>query len=261
MSLQKIHPTAIVDSKARLHESVEIGPYSIIGPDVEVGEGTWLGPHVVLRGPMTVGRNNKIFQFASLGEISQDKAAKPDDATRVEIGDGNTIREYVTINRGTLKEQGVTRVGDDNWIMAGTHIAHDCIVGSHTILANCVLLAGHVTIEDWAILGGYTGVHQFCRIGMHAFSGGGSVILRDVPPFVMVQGNPAEPRAINSEGLKRRGFNAGDLVAIKDAYKLIYLSGRPMAEVKIELAELARASGHVQRMLEFIESSKRSLAR
>ena len=261
MSALRLHPTAIIDPKARLHESVEVGPYSIIGPEIEIGEGSWIGPHVVLRGPMTLGRNNKIYQFASLGEISQDKSAKANEPTRVEIGDGNTIREYVTINRGTLKEQAVTRVGNDNWIMAGTHIAHDCVVGNHTILANCVLLAGHVTIEDYAILGGYTGVHQFCCVGMHAFSGGGSVILRDVPPFVMVQGNPAEPRAINSEGLKRRGFGVEDLSAIKDAYKLIYLSGRPMAEVKAELAVLAQSSAHVQRMLEFIETSKRSLAR
>ncbi len=261
MNAKRIHPTAVVDSKARLHGSVEVGPYSIIGPDVEIGEGSWIGPHVVLRGPMTLGRDNKIFQFSSLGEISQDKTARPDEPTRVEIGDGNTIREYVTISRGTMKQQAVTRVGNDNWIMAGTHIAHDCVVGHHTILANCVLLAGHVTIEDWAILGGYTGVHQFCRVGAHAFSGGGSVILRDVLPFVMVQGNPAEPRAINSEGLKRRGFGAEDLAAIKDAYKLIYLSGRPMAEVKAELAVLAQSSAHVKSMLEFIESSKRSLAR
>ena len=257
----RIHSTAVIDPQAKVHPSVEVGPYSIIGPEVEIGEGTWIGPHAVLRGPMTIGRDNQIFQFSSLGEISQDKSATRDERTRVEIGDGNTIREYVTINRGTLKEQAVTRVGNDNWIMAGTHIAHDCVVGNHTILANCVLLAGHVTIEDHAILGGYTGVHQFCRVGMHAFSGGGSVILRDVPPFVMVQGNPAEPRAINSEGLKRNGFSAEDLAAIKDAYKLIYLSGRPMAEVKIELAALAPSSVHVQRMLEFIENSKRSLAR
>lgn len=259
--MARIHPTAVVDPQARLHETVEVGPYTVIGAGVEIGAGTWIGPHAVLNGPMTIGRDNRIYQFASLGELSQDKSAKRDDATRVEIGDGNTIREYVTINRGTLKEQGVTRVGHDNWIMAGTHVAHDCVVGDHTILANGVMLAGHVTIEDWAILGGATGVHQFCRIGAHAFSGGGSIILRDVPPFVMVQGNPAEPRAINSEGLKRRGFTADDIGAIKDAYKLIYLSGKRLAEVKAGLEPLAATSAHVRGMLEFIESSKRSLAR
>ena len=193
--------------------------------------------------------------------MSQDKTAKYEDATRVEIGDNNTIREYVTINRGTLKEQGVTRVGDHNWLMACAHIAHDCIVGNHTILANNVLLAGHVTIDDHVILGGASGVHQFCRIGQGAFSGGGSIILGAVPPFVMVQGNPAEPRAINSEGMKRRGLSADDIGAVKDAYKLIYLSGKPMAEIKAELGAMAQANANVARMLEFIETAKRPLAR
>jgi UDP-N-acetylglucosamine acyltransferase len=259
--VSRIHPTALVDGRARLHDSVEVGPYSVIGANVEIGEGSWIGPHAVLRGPMTIGRHNRIYQFSSLGELSQDKSAKDDEPTRVEIGDGNTLREYVTINRGTLKQEGVTRVGSDNWIMAGTHLAHDCVVGDHTILANCVLLAGHVTIEDWAILGGYTGVHQFCRVGAHAFTGGGSVVLRDVLPFVMVQGNPAEPRAVNTEGLKRRGFSAEDISAIRDAYKLIYVSGRRLAEVKGELAALGQSSAPVRRLLEFLESSKRSIAR
>ena len=259
--MSKIHPTAVIDAKARLHGSVEVGPYSVIGANVEVGEGTRVGAHVVLDGPMKIGRNNTIFPFAALGAISQDKTAKMDEATSVEIGDGNTIRENVTINRGTLKETGVTKVGNDNWIMAGTHIAHDCIVGNHTILANAVLLAGHVTIDDHVILGGYSGVHQFCRIGHGAFSGGGSIILGSVPPFVMVQGNPAEPRAINSEGLKRRGFSSDDIGAIKDAYKAIYLSGKPMAEIKAELGAMAKANANVARMLDFIETTKRPLAR
>ena len=259
--MTRIHPTAVIDPQARLHETVEVGPYSVIGPGVEVGAGTRILSHVVLAGPMTIGRDNVIHPFASLGAISQDKTARMDDPTRVEIGDRNTIRENVTINRGTLKEQGLTRVGDDNWIMAGTHIAHDCVVGNHVILANAVLLAGHVTIEDHVILGGYSGVHQFCRVGQGAFSGGGSIILGAVPPFVMVQGNPAEPRAINSEGLKRRGYSAEDIGAIKDAYKLIYLSGKPMAEIKAGLAEMAAGSAHVGLMLAFIEASKRPLAR
>lgn len=259
--MSKIHPTAIVHAKAQLHESVEVGPYTVIGPNVTLGAGTKIGPHVVLDGPMTMGRNNTVFQFASLGVVSQDKTATYADATSVEIGDGNTIREYVTINRGTLKETGVTRVGNDNWIMACAHIAHDCVVGNNTILANNVLLAGHVVIDDHVILGGASGVHQFCRIGTGAFSGGGSIILGSVPPFVMVQGNPAEPRAINSEGMKRRGFAAEDIGAVKDAYKLIYLSGKPMAEIKAELAAMARESAHVGSMLDFIETSKRPLAR
>ena len=259
--MTRIHPTAVIDPQARLHDTVEVGPYSVIGPGVEVGAGTRILSHVVLAGPMTIGRDNVIHPFASLGAISQDKTARMDDPTRVEIGDRNTIRENVTINRGTLKEQGLTRVGHDNWIMAGTHIAHDCIVGNHVILANAVLLAGHVAIDDHVILGGYSGVHQFCRIGQGAFSGGGSIILGSVPPFVMVQGNPAEPRAINSEGLKRRGYSADDIAAIKDAYKLIYLSGRPMAEIKAALAEQGKANPHVALMSEFIETLKRPLAR
>ncbi len=259
--MPRIHPTAVVDPKAQLHESVEVGPYSVIGADVTIGAGTKIHSHVVLQGPMTIGQGNTLYPFASLGAVSQDKTAKYEDATRVEIGDNNTIREYVTINRGTLKEEGVTRVGDGNWLMACAHIAHDCVVGNHTILANNVLLAGHVTIDDHVILGGASGVHQFCRIGTGAFSGGGSIILGAVPPFVMVQGNPAEPRAINGEGMKRRGFSADDIGAVKDAYKLIYLSGKPMAEIKAELGAMAQANANVALMLEFIETAKRPLAR
>ncbi len=259
--MTRIHPTAIIDSKAELHSSVEVGPYSIIDAGVSIGEGTTVGPHVVLRGPMTIGRDNRIFQFSSLGEISQDKSAKRDDATRVEIGDRNTIREYVTIQRGTLKEQGLTKVGDDNWIMAQAHIAHDCIVGNNTILANGTTLAGHVTIEDWVGLGGFTAVHQFCRVGAHAYTGGGSIVLRDLPPFVIAEGHPARPRGINAEGLKRRGFGAEEIELIKDAYKLIYVSGELMADVKRKLAEMATGSDKIAQMLAFIESSKRALAR
>lgn len=259
--MTRIHSTAIVDPRAELHESVEIGPYSIVDAGVTIGAGTVVSPHVVLRGPMTIGRDNRIFQFSSLGEISQDKSAKVDDATRVEIGDRNTIREYVTIQRGTLKEQGLTKVGDDNWIMAQAHIAHDCIVGSHTILANGATLAGHVLIEDYVGLGGYTLVHQFCRVGAHAYTGGGSVVLRDLSPFVIAEGHPARPRGINAEGLKRRGFTADEIDLIKDAYKLIYVSGEVMADVKLKLAEMATGSDKIAQMLAFIESSKRALAR
>ncbi|HEY9547710.1 MAG TPA: acyl-ACP--UDP-N-acetylglucosamine O-acyltransferase [Solimonas sp.] len=258
----RIHPTAIIDAGAELHETVEVGPYSIIGPGVTIGAGTWIGPHVVLRGPMTIGRDNKIFQFASLGEISQDMSARPDDATRVEIGDGNTIREYVTIQRGTLKEAAaLTRVGDHNWIMNAVHIGHDSIIGNHNILANNTALAGHVLMGDNVGCGGYTLIHQYCQIGSHVFTGGGSVITRDVAPFVIVQGSPAAPRGINSEGLRRRGFAAEDVATIKDAYKLVYLSGRKMDDVKQELAKMASASTHIAYMLKFIEGSKRALQR
>ena len=257
--MSRIHPTAIVDPGAQLDPSVEVGPYSIIGPGVVIGADCWIGPHVVLRGPMTMGRGNKVFQFASLGEISQDLTAKPDDPTRVEIGDGNTIREYVTIQRGTMKDAGLTRVGDRNWIMNSVHIGHDSIVGNNNILANNTALAGHVLMGDYVGCGGYTLIHQYCQIGSHAFSGGGSLITRDVAPFVIVQGHPAEARGINTEGLRRRGFSAEDIGAVREAYKLIYLSGKPMETVKQELATMAQDCAHVAQMLKFIEGSKRSL--
>lgn len=259
--MAKVHPTALVDAKARLHDDVEVGPYCVIGPGVTVGAGTRLVSHVVLDGPLTLGAGNTVYPFACLGALSQDKSAKYTDDTRVEIGDGNTFREYVTVNRGTLKQDRVTRIGNNNWFMACSHVAHDCVVGNNAILANGVLLAGHVTIDDYVILGGAAGVHQFVRVGQGAFAGGGSIILGAVPPFVMVQGNPAEPRAINSEGMKRRGCSADDIGAVKDAYKLIYLSGKPLAEIKTELAALGKANALVALMSEFVETAKRPLAR
>jgi len=257
VSAPRIHPTAVIDPAAQLHETVEVGPYTVIGAGVTIGEGSWIGPHVVLQGPMTMGKNNKVFQFASLGEISQDKTAKKDDPTRVEIGDGNVIREYVTIQRGTLKEQGLTRLGDDNWIMAYCHIAHDCVIDSHTIFANGTTLAGHVYVEDYVVLGGATLIHQFCRIGAHSFSAGGAGITRDVPPFVVVQGNPAAPRGINIEGIRRRNFTAEDITDIKHAYRSLFMAGLRADEIKAELAQIAERSPHVRRMLEFVEQSKR----
>jgi UDP-N-acetylglucosamine acyltransferase len=255
-----IHPTALVDPKARLHDSVQVGPYSIIGPDVEIGEGTWIGPHVVIHGPTVIGSNNRIFQFASLGEGPQDKKYRG-EPTRLTIGDGNTIREYVTMNRGTVQDLGETRVGNDNWVMAAAHIAHDCVVGNHTILANSVLLAGHVTIGDWAILGGFAGIHQFCQVGAHSFVAGGAVVLRDVPPFVMSEGQPARPRGINKEGLRRRGFTPEDITEIEEIYRLVYRSGRVMAQVKEALGQRAAGSIHAAGMLDFINKSKRALQR
>lgn len=256
-----IHPTAVIDPSAELHESVKVGPYAVIGAQVQIGANSWIGPHAVVADLTTIGRDNKIFQFASVGEISQDMTAKPEDGTRTEIGDGNTIREFVTINRGTLKQDGVTRIGDHNWLMAYVHIAHDCQIGSHTIFANNASLAGHVTIEDWVILGGFTLVHQFCRIGAHAFTAYSAGLSGDVPPFVMVQGNPAIPRTINAEGLRRRGFSKESMAQIKQAYKLIYRSGKVLDEVKQELAAMAAGSEEVARMLKFIEAGRRPLQR
>lgn len=261
----RIHPTAIVDPAAKIHEGVEIGPYSIVDGNVEIGANTRIGPHVVLRGPMTIGRDNQIFQFASIGEISQDKTSKPDDPTSVIIGDGNVIREYVSIQRGTMKEfeakRGATKVGDRNWIMNYCHIAHDCWVGNDTIFANNASLAGHVEIGDHVVLGGYTLVYQWCRLGAHSFTAFSSGISGDVPPFVMVQGNPAEPRAINKEGMRRRGFEAAEMAAVEEAFKLIYRSGKVMAEVKAEMAQLAATSPNLKLMSDFLVSGKRPLQR
>jgi len=263
--VSRIHPTAIVDGKAELHGTVEVGPYSIIGPGVVIGEGSWIGPHVVLKGPLTLGARNKVYQFASVGELSQDKTATEDQPTSTVIGDDNVIREYVSIQRGTMKEfdtkQGATRIGDRNLVMNYCHIAHDCAVGSDTIFANNASLAGHVEIGDWVILGGYTLIYQFCRVGAHAFTAYASGLSGDVPPFVMVQGSPADARAINKEGLKRRGFTPEEMEPIEEAFKLIYRSGKVMAEVKAELAVLAETSPQVRLMSEFIHSGKRPLAR
>ncbi|MGH8461792.1 MAG: acyl-ACP--UDP-N-acetylglucosamine O-acyltransferase [Stenotrophobium sp.] len=256
-----IHATAIIDPSAKLHASVQVGPYSIIGAGVEIGEGTWIGPHVVLTGPMKIGKHNKVYQFASIGELSQDLTAKTDQPTSTVIGDHNIIREYVTIQRGTMKEyeakKGETRIGDHNLIMAYCHVAHDCWVSNHSIFANNTSLAGHVHIGDWVVMGGFTLIYQFMKIGDHAFTAYSSAITGDVPPFVTVSGSPAEPRIVNKEGLKRRGFTAEDIDHIEDAFKLIYRSGKVLADVKLELAEMAKSSVHVQQMLDFINTSKR----
>ena len=255
-----IHPTAIVDPAARIGANVKIGPYSIIGPDVEIGENTVIGPHVVISGHTRIGRDNRIFQFTSLGEPPQDKkyAGEP---TRLEIGDRNTIREYCTFNLGTVQDAGVTRVGDDNWIMAYVHIAHDCQVGNKTIFANNAQLAGHVVVDDWAIFGGNTGVHQFCRIGAHVMTAASTVVLQDVPPYVMAAGNSAQPYGINVEGLKRRGFSADSLLALKRAYRTLYKSGLLLDEARQKLAEDAKTQPDVQRIVDFLDVSKRGIIR
>ena len=255
-----IHPTAIVDPRAKIAAGVEIGPYSLIGADVEIGENTIIGPHVIIKGHTRIGRENRIFQFCSLGEVPQDKkyAGEP---TRLEIGDRNTIREFCTLNLGTAQDAGVTRVGDDNWIMAYVHIAHDCQVGNKTTFANNAQLAGHVVVEDWAILGGYTGVHQFCRVGAHVMTAVGTVVLQDVPPYLMAAGNTAQPYGINVEGLKRRGFTAESLSALKRAYRTLYKSGLLLEEAKLKLAEEAKTQPDVQRFVDFLAVSKRGIIR
>jgi UDP-N-acetylglucosamine acyltransferase len=236
--MASIHPSAIVDPSAELDGSVSVGPFAVIGPHVVIGAGTRVGPHTVIEGHTRIGRDNRIFQFASIGAAPQDKKYR-DEPTRLEIGDGNTIREFVTLNCGTAQDRGVTRIGNDNWIMAYVHVAHDCLVGDHTIFANSTNLAGHVEIGDWVILGGYTGVHQFCKVGAHAMTGVGTVVLHDIPPFVMASGNTAQAHGINSEGLRRRGFDNETINAIRRAYKTLYKSGLTLEEARTRLTEQA----------------------
>jgi len=256
-----IHPTAIVHPGAKLAPDVTIDAYAVIGEHVEIGAGTHVGPHAVITGHTRIGRANRIFQFVSLGEMPQDKKYGG-EPTRLEIGNGNTIREFCTFNTGTVQDAGATRVGDDNWIMAYVHLAHDCQVGSHTVLANLVALAGHVAIHDYAILAGGVMVHQHCRIGVSAFVAGGSIVLRDVPPYVMASGGTsAEPHGINSEGLKRRGFNPNAIENIRKAYKTLYRSGLGFEEAKQAIAELAREASELEVMAQFLASSTRGVAR
>jgi UDP-N-acetylglucosamine acyltransferase len=255
-----IHPTAIIDQDAKIGNNVKIGPYCIIEANTEIGDNSELKSHVVVANHTKIGQGNKIYPFASVGEDPQDKKYD-DEPTRLVIGDNNTIREYVTINRGTVDDEGITRVGDHNWIMAYVHIAHDCVLGNHTILANCSSLAGHVHVEDHAILGGFTKIHQFCRVGAHAFSAMDSGFQKDLPPFVMAQGNPARPRAINFEGLKRRDFSKEQIKAIKTAYRILYKSDLKLEQAIVELNQLAQQSSDVQLMVDFIEKSSRSIIR
>ena len=259
-----IHPTALVDPKAELDSTVEVGPYSVIGPNVRVGAGTRIGSHVVIEGQTTIGENNDIFQFTSLGGVPQDKKYAG-ELTRLEIGDRNTIREFCTFNLGTVQDEGVTRLGNDNWIMAYVHLAHDCQVGDHTIFANSAQLAGHVHIGDWVILGGFTLVHQFCRIGEHAMTGFGSKVSQDIAPFLIVSGTPTSAYGINAEGLKRRGFSPEQIADIRRAYKTVYRSGLSLEEAKEKLLEEAETKSesaiYLRQMHAFIEEAKRGLLR
>ncbi len=255
-----IHPTAIIDPSAKLAEGVTVGAYSVIGADVEIGENTWIGPHVVINGPTSIGRENKIFQFASIGEAPQD--LKYDgEPTRLEIGDRNTIRESVTINRGTPGGGGVTRIGNDNLLMAYIHIAHDCQVGNHVIFSNNASLAGHAIIGDYVILSGFTLIHQFCSVGSYAFTGMGSAISKDVPPYLMVNGNPAAPHGLNKVGLKRRGFSDEQIRNLNTVYKILYRQGNPYEEAKRQIVAMGDAHDEVKRFAEFLEKSERSIIR
>jgi len=255
-----IHQTAIIHPGARIAAGVEVGPYCVIGEHVEIAEGTVIASHVVISGHTRIGRENRIFQFASIGEIPQDKkyAGEP---TRLEIGDRNTIREYCNFNTGTVQDVGVTRIGDDNWFMVGVHIGHDCQVGSKTIMANNVTLGGHVHVGDYVIIGGMSAVHQFCVIGAHAMAGGGSIVTQDIPAFVMCSGNPVAPHGINSEGLKRRGFSSDSIMAIKRAYKAIYRQGLALAEARSAIEEMALTTTELQPMMDFFAASSRGIIR
>lgn len=261
---ENIHPTAIVHEGAWLHPSVTVGAYSVIGAHVKVGAGTRIGPHCVIEGHTTIGADNQIFQFASLGAQPQDKkyAGEP---TELVIGDRNTIREFCTFNTGTNQDAGVTRVGNDNWIMAYVHIAHDCAVGSHTILANNATLAGHVHVGDWVILGGLTGVHQFVKIGAHAMAGFASRVAQDVPPFMMIEGNPLAVRGFNIEGLRRRGFTPERLKAVKQMHRLLYRQGLTLEDAVQAIASLAaempEAAQDIALMQSFLTASTRGIAR
>jgi len=255
-----IHPSAIVHPGAQLGADVSIGAYSVIGEHVSIGADTWVGPHVVIEGHTRIGAHNRIFQFCSLGAVPQDKKYA-DEPTRLEIGDGNTIREFCTLNCGTAQDVGVTRLGHDNWVMAYVHLAHDCQVGDHTIFANNAQLAGHVRVGDYAILGGFTGVHQFVRIGAHSFTAIATVLVHDLPPYVMAAGDTAKPYGINVEGLRRRGFSAAALAGIKRAYKTLYKSGLTLDQARAKLAEQAKASAEIAVLAEFLQESTRGIVR
>ncbi len=255
-----IHPKAEVSSRALIASDVEVGAFAFIGPDVEIQSGCWIGPHAVVVGATRLGKRNKVFQFASIGDAPQDKkyAGEP---TRLEIGDDNTFRECVTVNRGTTKQEGVTRIGNDNLFMASAHVAHDCQVGHHCVLANLATLGGHVVLGDWVQMGGMSGVHQFSKVGAHAFVANNAAVTRDVPPYVLAVGQPAEPHSVNSIGLARRGFTPEQVRNIKNAFRILYRQDLKLADAVLKLKELAGQAPEIATMIDFIGQSERSLVR
>ncbi len=262
--MTRVHPTALVDPQAELADDVEVGPYAIVGPQVRIGAGSSVGAHTVLSGRTTIGRNNRIFPHAAIGGVPQDMKYAGED-TELVIGDGNTIREFCTFNVGTAQGGGITRVGSDNWIMAYAHVAHDCRVGDRCILANAVTLAGHVELGDWVILGGLSAVHQFVRVGSHAMAGGGTILVQDLPPFVICSGNPAAAHGLNSEGLKRRGFSSEAIATLRRAYKAIYKEGLTVAAACEQLLQVAEetpeSAADLRALADFVRSSRRGIVR
>ncbi|HEY4215425.1 MAG TPA: acyl-ACP--UDP-N-acetylglucosamine O-acyltransferase [Steroidobacteraceae bacterium] len=255
-----ISPHAIISPQARLASDVEVGPFTVIGADVEIGPGSWIGPHAVINGPTRLGAQNKVFQFASIGDAPQDKKYKG-EPTRLEIGDRNVFRENCTMNRGTAQDHGVTRIGNDNLFMTYSHVAHDCTVGDNVVFANCAALGGHVEVGDWVIIGGLSAVHQFTKIGAHAFLAGGAIVTRDVPPYVMVAGNPAVPHTTNSAGLKRRGFSEDQIHNIREAYRILYRMDLKLVDAVAKLTQLGETQQEVRAFVDFIQTSNRSIIR
>ena len=255
-----IDPRAVVSAQAELAPDVEVGPFSVIGPNVHIGARTRVASHVVINGPTTIGADNQIFQFASIGDAPQDKKYQG-EPTRLEIGERNVFREFCTANRGTTHDQGVTRIGSDNLFMAYTHVAHDCQVGSHIVMANCATLGGHVQLGDWVIMGGFAGIHQFSKVGVHAFIANNAAVTRDVPPYIVAVGQPAAPHSVNSEGLKRRGFTPEQISHIREAYRILYRRDLPLGDAVRDLSALAMTQPEVKAFVDFIATSTRSLIR
>jgi UDP-N-acetylglucosamine acyltransferase len=255
-----IHPTAVIAPDAKLASDVEVGAYAVIGSQVEIGPGCVIGPHAVVNGPTRMGQGNRIFQFASIGEGPQDHSYKG-EPTRLEIGDRNIFREFVSVHRGTMKDRGVTKIGSDNFLLAYSHVGHDCTVGNHCVLSTFVGLAGHVELDDWVNLSAYSGVHQFCKVGAHAFLANNTAATYDIPPYVTAEGRPAEPRIVNEVGLKRRGFSPEQVRNIRNAFRVLYRSGLKLAEAEVKLKELAQTQPEIKPMADFIARSQRGIAR
>ena len=260
MAAAKIHPTAIVAADAKIASDVEIGAYSIVGAQVEIGPGCVVGPHAVVNGPTRLGSRNRVFQFASIGDAPQDHSYKG-EPTRLEIGDDNIFRECVTINRGTKKDKSVTTIGSHNFFLAYSHVGHDCVVGNHCVFSNSVALAGHVEVGDWVIFGAYSGVHQFAKVGAHAFLANNTAATYDIPPYVIAEGRPAEPRVINKVGLERRGFTPEQVRNIRNAFRVLYRSGLKLEEATEQLKALAQTQPEIEPFVVFLERSQRGIAR